>query len=275
MRNRFSYLIWILLLTVPSGCRAQKQERQPDLQTYLQRLIQSNGSPLPKDDDLRVAHGIASTPADDIALALPTLMAALRNPNDMVKRYAVTPLYAISQRPDSAKLLSPYIESIAGLFAQEDPILQGIPPIILLNLKPQLPPEVVPPILSFVKRTDRDLRAQSSAISELLRKEPQNPAVIAATEEFLSRPLDKETREGALNGIANSGTTDARLVQVLIAALDSPDEGVRLTAAQAFWRMPKEAVVQARPALLKVAARSDESPEVKAAARRALEESSR
>jgi hypothetical protein len=202
-------------------------------------------------------------------------MAALRSPNDMVKLYAVSALFAVSQRPDSAKLLSPHIKAIAALFGQEDPRPQSTPPIILLNLKPHPPPEVAPSVLAFVKRTDRDLKAQSSAVSELLKNQPQSPEVITAAEDFLSRPLDEETREGVLNGIANSGATDARLVQVLIAGLDSPDEGVRLTAAQAFWRMPKEAVVQARPALLKVAARSDESPEVKAAARRALEESSR
>jgi HEAT repeat protein len=269
--TQFSKLICILLLMVPLSCTARMQDQQADLKDFFQRLVQSNGSPLPKYEDLlRVSEQIPSTPTDRIASALPVLMSALQNPNDMVKIYAVSALWRVSQRADSAKLLSPYIKPIAALSDQQDPRLQGTPSVLFLNLKPLPPPEVVPPLLLYLKRTDPDAKSQTSAIFTLARIASENPQVIEAIRGFLVRPLDGQTRIGALNALGDSGVKDAEIIGLVTASLDDPDQGVRFTAAQTLRRMGQNAVLQADAALQKVLLRPDEAPQVKDAAKAAL-----
>lgn len=269
--NQFSKLICILLLMVPFSCTARTQDQQADLQGFFQRLVQSNGSPLPKYEDLlRVTEQIPNTPADKIAHALPVLMSALQNPNDMVKLYAASALSRVSDRADSGKLVSPYIQSIAALSDQQDARLQSTPPVIFLNLKPQPPPEVVPPLLTYLKRTDDAAKAQASAVFTLARIAPENPQVVDAIRGFLSRPLNTRTRIDTMNALGDTRVKDADIIDTVIKSLDDPDQGVRFTAAQTLRQMGKGAVLQAESALQRVALRADEAAEVKDAAKAAL-----
>ena len=82
--------------------------------------------------------------------------------------------------------------------------------------------------------------------------------------------MDEQTKGAVINDIANSHTENVVATDVLIGALDDPSEGTRFTAAQAFQRMPKEAVRHAQRALLRAKERPDEAQEVKDAAKEAL-----
>ncbi len=244
----------------------------PSLEEFYQALVQHyDPSSLPKFEDLlKVTDRIAGARAEDITRALPAIFLALAHQDDNVKIYAASALLAISRRVDSAQLLTKYVGDIGILFDSSNPRLQATPTMIFLNMRPAQPPEVVPLLLAFLKRTDRDPNAQGGAIFTLVRIAPENPEVIAAIREFLSRPLDITTRIGALNALGNPNVKDVGLIAMVITSLDDSDPGVRFTAAQVLWRMGKNALLQAEPALQRLANDPKQPANVTAAAKEAL-----
>jgi len=225
----------------------------------------------PKFDDLlKVQHDIEGMPETEVSLILPSIFAALSHRDDNVKTFAVAALFSTVLRPDSAALLSSRIESISALFALPSARLQGSAVHILAMQRPHPGREVIGPLLGFLKQTDRDPLAQADSMTALLQIAPDNPAVLSEAYHFLSRPLDVQAREAALNAIANSKTEAARLTDAVIEALNDTSQEVRFTAAQALWRMPRDVIVRAEPALQQLIGRPDEAQEVKAAAREAV-----
>lgn len=104
---------------------------------------------------------------------------------------------SVSRRSDSGMLLKDRITEMSTMFDSPNPRLQAIPPLIFSNMK-RLPSEGLLALVSFLRRTDRDQDAQGATIFALVRLAPDRPEVMAAIQEFLSRPLDSNSRvEGA------------------------------------------------------------------------------
>ncbi len=176
-------------------------EAKPTPEQFFQRLIE-RPFPLPSHEELlRVQYQLAGAPAEDVAGTLPAIMQALSHPSNDVRIYAAAALFAVSRRADSANLLRSYIRPISDPFDSDDARLQSTPALIFINLRPQPPPEVVEPLLMYVKRTDPDASAQAGALGTLADLSPENPEVVEAIRAFLLRPLDSKTRINALNAL--------------------------------------------------------------------------
>ena len=262
-------LLFIIITAVWIYCT---RTRISPLQRFYTDLVQHyDPSKLPKLEDLlKVTDRIAGARAEDITRALPAIFLALAHQDDNVRSYAGFALWAISRRADGTQLLAEYVPDIGVLFESSNPRLQAIPTMIFLNLISPQPPKVVPLLLAFLKRSDRDPTAQAGAIFALVRLAPENLQVVAAIREFLSRPLDNTTRIGALNALGNPNVKDVGLIAMVITSLDDSDPGVRFTAAQVLWRMGKNAVLQGEPALQRLASDPKQPANVTAAAKEAL-----
>lgn len=244
----------------------------PSLQQFFEGLLQHyDPSSLPKFEDvLKVTDRIAGARPEDITNALPSIFQALAHQDDNVKIDAAFALTVISRRLDSARLLQDYIERIGNLFDSSDPRLQGTPAVVFLNLKPAPPQEVVPLLLAFLKRTDRDPQAQGSAVFALVRIAPDNLKVVAAIQEFLARPLDKSTRIGVLNALGNPNANDPQLIAAVMSHLEDADPGIRFTAVQTIMRIGQPALERADRILERLANAPNQPPEVRDAAKEAL-----
>jgi hypothetical protein len=255
------------------GQEVKPPEQTPGLQKFFQLLVEHyNPVALPKYEDvLKVTDQIGAARPENISRALPSIELALAHQDDNVKADAVLALFAIGLRPDSAALLKDYLKPIANLLNSPSARLQLSVTQVLGMLKPEPPPEVSPALLSFLKQTDRDPLAQAGAISALVRIAPGKQGVDEAIKGFLGRPLDQQSKEAALNALGNSRGEDVQLIELVIGALNDPDPGIRLTAVQVLRRIGRNAVLQAEPALHEVIEHPDESPQVRAAAREALQ----
>ena len=143
---------------------------------------------------------------------------------------------------------------------------------ILGMLEPTRSSEIIPLLISFVHRNDRDPHSQASALSILARHAHDSKEAGLAVKEFLFRPLTADVRIEALNALRSSQTKDYQIIDSVMAALDDPDEGVRFTAVQVIPAMGPVALSQAESALRKTLERPDESAETKALAKKALEQ---
>jgi hypothetical protein len=210
-------------------------------------------------DGKKIADWIASGTPDRISAALPKIVTDFsgREGDDQVCAGHV--LLDVALRRDSAILLQNYLGRIGNVLnSSPDERLQRSAGLILTMLQPEPPKESVAPLLSFLRRFDRDPRMQAAAVAPLARAAPQDSSVIAAIQEFWSRPLDLQSKEAVLNGLGNSRAREQRLVSIVIGALEDPNLDVRLTAVQAVRRMGSHAVRQAEPELRKLASATEE-----------------
>jgi hypothetical protein len=263
---------FFLLTVLPAVVAQSKPTAVPSLEDFFQALVQHyDPANLPKFDELMsVERQVAGMDQKVISKALPSVLAAFGHRDDTVKKYAAAAIYSIGERSDGTALLKPYAKAIGSGLDVSNTDLQGATLQLLAMLKPGPQSEIVPLLVAFVKRADRSPAAQAYAISLLLQIAPENPDLIPALQNFAARPMDQETKDALINGIANSSTENVIATDVLIGALEDPTEGVRFQAAQAFQRMPNDMVLRAKPALQKAIERPDEAQEVKAAAREAL-----
>lgn len=249
---------------------AQTPVQSPSLEEFYRSLVaQGHGAPL--ELLMKVIKQIPGTGSEEIKKALPAIFAALAYEDELVKHNALTGLYEIARRPDGAALLRDHIGAMAEvLMTSPKSETQGGVVVILGSLTPP-PPEVIPVLLRFLRQTDRNPNAQGGAVFELVQIAPENPEVIVAVQEFLSRPLDSQTRIGALNALGNPHVKDARLIALLAASLDDPDEGVRSVAIQALTRIGRPALEQSEPALHRIANDPNQPGEIAEKAKQALQ----
>lgn len=272
---RLQYFAAILVISLCSGTiGAQTSQPQggPSLKGFFEALVDRyDPNALPNTEVvMRAVHQTSSMRPEDIADALPSILTAFRHRDDTVKGYAALAMFSIGERPDGAELLRPHAKAIGGGLDLSKANLQGFTIQLLAMLKPEPQSEAVSLLVAFVRRTDRNPIAQADAFSLLLRIAPDNPDLTPALQAFLARSMDEQTKDAVINDIANSHTENVVATDVLIGTLDDPSEGTRFTAAQAFQRMPREAVRRAQRALQRVEERADEAQEVRAAAKKAL-----
>jgi len=271
--------LWCLILLLPlllqNGELATHREipgATLSLRDFFQTLVQHyDPATVAKFDEvMKVTDQIPSMAAPEIANALPSIFVAFEHRDDTVKSYAAVTIFSVGQRPDGAALLAPYTKNIERGLDLPNAHLQGASVRLLDLLGSRPPAHVVPSLVAFAKRTDRDSIAQADALSILLRIAPENADVVSVLRGFVSRALDERSKEALINGIANSHTESTNANDILITALSDSDEGVRFQAAQAFQRVPRGMLIKAKPALQSVIRRPDESQQVKAAARESL-----
>lgn len=259
----------VLIWTVVT--KATNAQNSPSLRDSFRNLVEHYNATVPNGDELlKVSDKVGSASPGEISDALPSIMSALKHREDAIKLDGIAILMAISYRHDSSELLKGYVSDIGRLLDSQNDRLQGITVLTFSYLKPEPPPEVAPPLLSFVRRTDRDPIAQADAFSLLLRMAPDNPDLTPTLQDFLARPMDEQTKTAVINDIANSHTENIVAINALIGALDDSSEQTRFAAAQAFQRMPREAIRRAQRDLQRVQERPDEAQEVKDAAKEAL-----
>lgn len=249
--GRVAALVLVAALTLSSrlGAAASGQGSL-SIREFFQGLVEHYGtSPMPRSEDVgRLGDRIDTARREEISDALPSIFVALGHKDATVRAIAALALVAISVRPDRADLLTKYFRRISDLLTSPDQRLPGFAVTILASLRPQAPPEVVPLLLAYLKRTDLDPKSQLGALDYLLRG-TSNGLGAATAEEFLARPLDKQSRIAALNALANSRSLDSRIIDLEIKSLGDADFDVRWTAFQCLTRMGPAAIQRARPAM--------------------------
>ncbi|HEU5453975.1 MAG TPA: HEAT repeat domain-containing protein, partial [Terriglobales bacterium] len=137
---------------------------------------------------------------------------------------------------------------------------------------PSPPPQAVPLLVRFVRRTDREPLAQVRAIFTLIATAPSSNEVVACITDFLHRTRSVQTQVDVLNALGNPRVSDERLLDAISQALGSPDEQVRRTAIEVIGRIGPSAVRKSKNRLEAVAADNSETSNVRAAAVKVLKE---
>jgi HEAT repeat protein len=247
------------------------------LKESFQELVQGETlTAKPTQDELSsLGKRVSAASPGEIRDALPWMIAAAANADEVKRVYAFRALVGVGVRTDSPALLKEHIGDLVTLLASSDAYVQRFAMIVLGSVQSRQAAPVLglsQALVAFVKRADRDLQAQLGALGSLLEKWQEEPSVQDAVEGFLSRDLDVETRIQILLalGRGNARGRPVRFIDLIIAALGNPSIDVRTTAIDVLSRSGTPAMVRAEPSLRKLIQEADQPEVVKSAARKAL-----
>jgi hypothetical protein len=224
------------------------------------------------EETSRLNKQITAASPEDIVQALPLMLGvALSGKDDALRRYGVMGLLAVSLRLDGVALLNEHLPAIASLLDSHDAPIQRMAVVMISTAESrQRTPAPLQALTAFLKRTDRDLQAQASAVSVLAGPGVDDDAV-AAIDQFLARDLDSNTRVGSLYGLTSPDLIlHPKIISRMITLLSNGDVTVKITATNSLTKIGPQALLLAEPALMKLAEDSASPESVRSAARTAL-----
>ena len=258
--------------------RLSAQEGKPlapsvGLQEFFAKVLSSPSSPPPSQDLHKLTLELAHAPSQEIARGLSSVFAALGLQDENSKAYACAALFAIARREDGADLLRLHVSAIGSdLLSTNLSNIRAGEIEILGAIRPSPPPEAVSILLEFVRRDSPEAQSLGAGvIFQLIQIAPDDPRVIQAIQEFLSRAtLDRGTKIAALNAVGNLRVKNHQIEVTVTSFLSDSDQDVRTAAIRVVTRMGRRALELAEPALLRLANDPAQPEQVRKEANRAL-----
>jgi hypothetical protein len=233
---------------------------------------------LPSTAELQRVHQWAiESPLAEVAADLPTVVAALSDPDEYVRAQAAAVFVVIGSRPDGDALLEAEIArpetaaAIARLAASSEPREQSVALWFLANFRGRSSPDLLQPLLDVLLQPALEPRRQLGALAAVSRLAPEQGEVVAAVEVFASRPLDDATRVEMLKTLQLSRIDSGNLRVAVIQNLAERNAAVKTQAIAVLTRMGPTAISSAAQNLREIAERPEESQSVRDAALAALQ----
>ncbi len=174
---------------------------------------------------------LGKAPLSDVKDVLPAIMQAVDNKNPAIRTLALNSIVAIQSRSnpdrtlrgDALPLLEPEVPRIASHLIDEDTHIRSTTANVLGGFGPKPPDTVFPPLIAYLKREDAVSPVGSSIVFELVRLDPQRPAVATAIIVFLDRP-DQTTDclTSSIDAIAHAPIQNETINAGIVRNIDPP-----------------------------------------------------
>lgn len=248
---------------------------QPSFQTFFRDLERPQASLAKPAEDrcIALARQVATAPVDDVAAALPSMIAAVGLRDEEARGCAAVALLTAGQRADSPTLVGGHLGEIAALLNAADPELQRWAVLILggaATRDAEGGHRLTAPLLPFLTGADRDPQAQADAVFYLMRGGGQLAPDALQAVAALARRQSGVIRAQILEALGVPGLQDRNLRGIVVSSLGDPDADVQVAAIGALSRIGQEAVAEAEPALRRLAGQPAERLDVQLAASYAL-----
>lgn len=235
------------------------------------RLLMHDPSQVPAyGEGLRVMDQISTMTPADVRSTVPVIFEAVRSPNQMAQLQAGLALYAIALRPDGAKLLDSRSDEILGLLQHRENRLKTTGVIVAERMN--IPAaKLDAEFLRFLGDETQPAEVKPGVVFALVRKGPLSADSARRIGEFLkSRAADISARNDTLNAIASQPNDDPVHADLIIIGLRDPDQSVRNNALHLLRRLGPNAVKRASSALLQIAHDPNETPDLRALAKKLI-----
>jgi HEAT repeat protein len=219
------------------------------------------------NEGLQVADQIAALTQAQVRSTLPVIFEALASERDAVKLNAALALHAVALRPDGRILLEPRIDEVLALMNRNDERLKMTAPMVVTKLG--APSEkTLARLVNFIGDRSQPPSVKVVVVCALSQIAPNHVESRAASARFLDGDLDVRVRIDAINALACLPSDDSVTAQAVGRNLRSESADVRAAAVQVLGRLGPKAADLNRSALLEIANRSDERPDIQKLAAR-------
>jgi hypothetical protein len=238
-----------------------------------------------RDLEVKAAGGITNTDEADpvlerftkgsresVAGALPLILHEASNPHVSVRRIAALALYEITTRSDGPALLSTETATFKALLTDTDIPIRRISILAVDTLRLDASSPLVTVLEIYLARQDAVSTIGAAAATVLMKAASNDVDSTNAVVQFMRRQDQTPASRGVLlNAIRHVAKSHSREIGKEVAGYaDDPDEQTSVLAIETLQLMGKDVVLDNQQSLSRITADSRRTPNVRAAARKAL-----
>jgi hypothetical protein len=262
----------VCLFLAAGLCRAADLRQ---IQEFYRTVLQSEddsrllvpGTPFPPgvEDD-----GIKALSAQDAETLLPLAQKCWQSPRAGVVRAGFGLLIMVSLRPDSSKLLDPYVDDLAKLLTAPEQGVRGSTVYILGATLPKASPRALAYLvahLSYKNSSSEELRMTAAAI---LASRPSAAGTVHLVLTAVEQRPEFKLKADVILALGLYRITSEEALEYIGSGLTGQDRTLRQASIGALEQLPKEARGRFIPDLQRIAGDPDETPAVRSSAESVL-----
>ncbi len=266
----FMRAVFIMLLAT-SSCLAQEN---PIRQLFQSILTQPAAMPSTEQLFSTVNETtVGALPASEVAAILPLARQCLQSANNVVRQDGLILLIAVVTRPDSAKVLEPYIDDLGALLSGPEGAisLRHGALYVLGSLKPTLPPKAIAHLNAHLEESRNSDEETLTIAASLLDSAPTDAAIVHKTLLVVSQRPDPGLTGGVLRQLGLNKTRVPEALDFIGRNLNHADPNVRASAVDAASRLDRDVRKQFTAQLSRILSDPSESEYMRSQARLALQ----
>jgi HEAT repeats len=265
MSNRF--LVALLLsasLCVAADGNQIRQLFQSILSESPDRVL-----PTPEEVDSKV-RGADILEASEVEMLLPLAAKCLRSSNIDMQRDGLLLFSTVGLRPDSAKLLDPYVEDLMVLITDPMSPFKVGAASVFLYMKPKMSPRATAALSTHLEDGSNTAEQKTIIAGCLLNASPLDAAILHRVLTVVRELSDDKVMVECLRELGLLRTRNPEALSFIGKGLDSPNPHIRQSAVDAVSRLERDLRVGFAAQLGRIAADNNEPKEVRSQAAQAL-----
>jgi len=268
-------ILLIMLMAAITRANAQTREIQNLFGDLEEKTERAESEKTNTDEADPVLEQFIKGSRESVVGTLPLILHETRNPHVSVRRIAALALYEITTRPDGQSLLSTETATFNALLTDTDIPIRRITILSIYTLRPNDSSPLVPVLEAFLTREDAVSTVGGVVAPVLMEAAPNKVDATNAVAQYMRRKdQTSETRDSLLNSIqivkSNHREIGAEIAKEVTAYADDPNEQTSVHAIGTLQGLGKDAVMDNQQSLSRIAADTSRTPNVRAAATKAL-----
>lgn len=251
----------ICLLLIARSVFADVTQTQEFFQTILSEQDESR-LPEPSDATRRLLDASTLTP-EEVRQVLPLAQRGVKSSMTTVRIHALSLIFNVTFRPDSASLLEPYVDDIVPFLTDADLAFRREAIVILGQQNPGPSPKAKAALLAHLGDRDNTTRETGMIAGALLVSSPSDRAVVRSVVNLARQRADQNLSTDLIRAMGLTGVTTDEALGFIRYHFSDPAPDTRLTCVEAIGRMPKNVREGFAPELTRLVANPDETQETR------------
>jgi hypothetical protein len=220
-----------------------------------------------------VAETTAAATAEEIAALLPVAKKSILSSRPKARSAGLLLMFTVAMRPDSARLLEPYIDDLGALLKEPDQPTRNATIFLLAGTRPVPPPKAL--LYLAAHMNDRNTPVDDIAPSAgglLSPYRPVDPAILHSVLNVVRERGDAKLTARILDQMGLLQISHEEALKFIQTSLTDANSFVRRAAVQAVGKMSSDVKAKFVQDLERVVQNSDENPETRSHAKQVLDQ---
>jgi hypothetical protein len=265
----------IALIVLLAAGSAPAQEN-PVHQLFRSMVAQSAGAVLPTTEELFTKVNettVGALSVAEVKAVLPLAQQCIQSTHTGVRQDGMVLFLSVVTRPDSAKLLEPYIDDLGTLLEGTEGAqsMRHAALYVLGSMKPNLPLKAIAHLNAHLEKNRNSDEETLTIAASLVEASPTDASTLHKVLLVLSSRSDPGLTNGVLRQMGLSKSRLPEALTFIAANLSQTDSHLRASAVDAVARLDSDERVQFSTQLARIANDPTESEHVRKQAQSALQ----
>jgi hypothetical protein len=265
-----------IALTLALAVGSSQAQENPVQQLFRSILAQSGTGAMPTMEELFTKineNTLGAMSVTEVKAVLPLAQQCIQSARPEVRQDGLVLFISVVMRPDSAKLLEPYIDDLGALLNGPEGAIspRHAAAFVLGSMKPAVPPKAMAHLSAHLDESRNSNEEELTIAASLLDSARSDPAILHKTLVVVSRRSDPGLTNGVLRQLGLSKSRLPEAMSFIGANLNQTDSHLRASAVDAAARLDRDVRTQFSGDLARIASDPSEQEHVRNQAKMALE----